>query len=130
MPLGSVAAVRPGPSESPRASAGRSEAFCLDRLHRDLGLGHLPRLFGTAHLLPPLPHLPVVTVATQCLQAAAPSPSFSGGAESLRGPCRPVSPELAHGLWLRAGEEVLRVEADFLEALGAVTREDGVALRG
>ncbi|XP_040111084.1 RRP12-like protein isoform X2 [Oryx dammah] len=40
----------------------------LVRLHRDLGLGHLPRFFGTATTCLLSPHLPVVTAATQCLQ--------------------------------------------------------------
>ncbi|XP_065749814.1 RRP12-like protein [Phocoena phocoena] len=40
----------------------------LVRLHRDLGLGHLPRLFGTATTCLLSPHSQVVTAATQCLQ--------------------------------------------------------------
>ncbi|KAM9701669.1 RRP12-like protein [Dama dama] len=40
----------------------------LVRLHRDLGLGHLPRFFGTATTCLLSPHLPVVTAAAQCLQ--------------------------------------------------------------
>ncbi|KAM9052588.1 RRP12-like protein isoform 1-T1 [Megaptera novaeangliae] len=40
----------------------------LVRLHRDLGLGHLPRFFGTATTCLLSPHSQVVTAATQCLQ--------------------------------------------------------------
>ncbi|NIG59152.1 RRP12-like protein isoform 1 [Pontoporia blainvillei] len=56
---------------APDAQAQRpdpTEAFCVDRLHRDLGLGHLPRLFGTATTCLLSPHSQVVTAATQCLQ--------------------------------------------------------------
>uniref|UniRef100_A0A8C0I2H1 Ribosomal RNA processing 12 homolog n=1 Tax=Balaenoptera musculus TaxID=9771 RepID=A0A8C0I2H1_BALMU len=40
----------------------------LVRRHRDLGLGHLPRFFGTATTCLLSPHSQVVTAATQCLQ--------------------------------------------------------------
>ncbi|XP_006880133.1 PREDICTED: RRP12-like protein isoform X2 [Elephantulus edwardii] len=40
----------------------------LVRLHRDLGLGHLPRFFGTAMTCLLSPHLQVVAAATQSLK--------------------------------------------------------------
>ena len=100
---------------------GTTEAFCLDRLHRDLGLGHLPRFFGTATTCLLSPHLPVVTAAAQCLQVLLPpAPALVRGTESLRGAsAAPSPPELARGLWPRPGEEVLGEEADFLEASGS-----------
>lgn len=72
---------------------GTTEAFCLDRLHRDLGLGHLPRFFGTATTCLLSPHLPVVTAATQCLQVPLPpAPALVSGTESEGVSCCPVSP--------------------------------------
>lgn len=47
---------------------GSTEMFCLDRLHRDLGLGHLARFFGTAVTCLLSSHSQVVVAATQTLK--------------------------------------------------------------
>lgn len=57
---------------------GSTETFYLDRLQRDLGLGHLARFFGTAVTCLLSPHSQVVAAATQTLKVLQPAePSFS-----------------------------------------------------
>lgn len=64
--------------------------FCLDRLQRDLGLGHLPRFFGTAMTCLLSPHSQVVVAATQSLkvlQISSPSWGPGGRGQGSRACC-------------------------------------------
>lgn len=67
----------------PKAQDQVPQKSCLHRLQRDLGLGHLPRFFGTATTCLLSPHSQVVTAATQSLQVA--QPRLWGGSREYRG---------------------------------------------
>lgn len=57
--------------------------LCLDRMQRDLGLGHLARFFGMAVTCLLSPHSQVVAAATQTLKVPqSPQPSLSWGKQS------------------------------------------------
>ncbi|XP_061066600.1 RRP12-like protein [Eubalaena glacialis] len=102
----------------------------LVRLHRDLGLGHLPRFFGTATTCLLSPHSQVVTAATQCLQeilkeCVAPhmadigsvTSSASGPAQCVAKMFRAVEEGLTyrfHASW----SSVLQLLCVFFEACG------------
>ncbi|XP_010972684.3 RRP12-like protein [Camelus dromedarius] len=102
----------------------------LVRLRRDLGLGHLPRFFGTATTCLLSPHLQAVTAATQCLQeilkeCVAPhmadigsvTSSASGPAQYISKMFRAVEEGLTykfHAAW----SSVLQLLCVFFEACG------------
>ncbi|XP_058399637.1 RRP12-like protein isoform X2 [Diceros bicornis minor] len=102
----------------------------LVRLQRDLGLGHLPRFFGTAMTCLLSPHLQVVTAATQSLQeilkeCVAPhmadigsvTSSASGPAQYIAKMFRAVEEGLTykfHAAW----SSVLQLLCVFFEACG------------
>ncbi|XP_017897019.1 PREDICTED: RRP12-like protein isoform X2 [Capra hircus] len=102
----------------------------LVRLHRDLGLGHLPRFFGTATTCLLSPHLPVVTAATQCLQeilkgCVAPHMADIGSVtSSASGPSQYIAKmfrAVEEGLTYRfhaAWSSVLQLLCVFFEACG------------
>nr|XP_014335413.1 PREDICTED: RRP12-like protein [Bos mutus] len=102
----------------------------LVRLHRDLGLGHLPRFFGTATTCLLSPHLPVVTAATQCLQeilkeCVAPHMADIGSVtSSASGPSQCIAKmfrAVEEGLTYRfhaAWSSVLQLLCVFFEACG------------
>lgn len=102
----------------------------LVRLHQNLGLGHLPRFFGTAMTCLLSPHSQVVTVAAQCLQeilreCVAPhmadigsvTSSASGPAQYIAKMFRAVEEGLTykfHAAW----SSVLQLLCVFFEACG------------
>ncbi|XP_012622983.1 RRP12-like protein isoform X2 [Microcebus murinus] len=102
----------------------------LVRLQRDLGLGHLPRFFGTAMTCLLSPHLQVVTAATQSLkeilkECVAPhvadigsiTSSASGPAQSIAKMFRAVEEGLMykfHAAW----SSVLQLLRVFFEVCG------------
>ncbi|KAF4019135.1 hypothetical protein G4228_010465 [Cervus hanglu yarkandensis] len=102
----------------------------LVRLHRDLGLGHLPRFFGTATTCLLSPHLPVVTAAAQCLQeilkeCVAPHMADIGSVtSSASGPSQYIAKmfrAVEEGLTYRfhaAWSSVLQLLCVFFEACG------------
>ncbi|OWK07909.1 RRP12 [Cervus elaphus hippelaphus] len=102
----------------------------LVRLYRDLGLGHLPRFFGTATTCLLSPHLPVVTAAAQCLQeilkeCVAPHMADIGSVtSSASGPSQYIAKmfrAVEEGLTYRfhaAWSSVLQLLCVFFEACG------------